>query len=123
LQQLLQRIKGGDNFNTLARSHSDDTSSALKGGELGWINPGDMVPEFEQQLEGLAPGQLSQPFRTPFGWHIVELLERRKYDSSQEVLKNRAREIIRQRKMGEETELYLRQLRDEAYIEIRLDDL
>jgi peptidyl-prolyl cis-trans isomerase SurA len=122
LQQLLQRIQGGDKFNTLARSHSDDTASALKGGELGWINPGDMVPEFEQQLEGLAPGQLSQPFRTPFGWHIVELLERRKYDSSQEILKNRAREIIRQRKMGEETELYLRQLRDEAYIEIRLDD-
>jgi peptidyl-prolyl cis-trans isomerase SurA len=123
LQQLLQRIKGGDKFNTLARSHSDDTASALKGGELGWINPGDMVPEFEQQLEALAPGQLSQPFRTPFGWHIVELMERRKYDSSQEVLKNRAREIIRQRKMGGETELYLRQLRDEAYIEIRLDDM
>jgi peptidyl-prolyl cis-trans isomerase SurA len=123
LQQLLQRIKGGDNFNALARSHSDDTASALKGGELGWINPGDMVPEFEQQLEGLAPGQLSQPFRTPFGWHIVQLMEQRKYDSSQEVLKNQAREIIRQRKMGEETELYLRQLRDDAYIEIRLDDM
>jgi peptidyl-prolyl cis-trans isomerase SurA len=123
LQQLLQRIQGGDNFNALARSHSDDTASALKGGELGWINPGDMVPEFEQQLEGLAPGQLSQPFRTPFGWHIAQLMERRKYDSSQEVLKNRAREIIRQRKMGEETELYLRQLRDEAYIEIRLEDM
>ncbi len=123
LQQLLQRIKGGDKFNALARSHSDDTASSLKGGELGWINPGDMVPEFEQQLEGLAPGQLSQPFRTPFGWHIVQLLERRQHDSTQEVLKNSAREIIRRRKMGEETELYLRQLRDEAYVEIRLEDM
>ncbi len=123
LQQLRQRISGGDKFNTLARSHSDDTASALKGGELGWINPGDMVPEFEQQLEELAPGQLSQPFRTPFGWHIVQLMERRKYDSTQEVRKNQVREIIRRRKMEEETELYLRRLRDEAYIEIRLEDL
>ncbi len=123
LQQLRQRIQGGDKFDTLARSHSEDTASAIKGGELGWINPGDMVPEFEQQLEDLAPGQISQPFRTPFGWHIVQLIERRKYDSTQEVLRNKAREIIRQRKMAEETELYLRRLRDEAYVEIRLEDM
>lgn len=122
LQQLRQRIQGGDDFADLARSHSDDKGSAINGGDLGWINSGDLVPEFEQEIQELAPGQISQPFRTPFGWHIVQVLERRQHDSTQEVQRAEARAAIHQRKMAEETELYLRRLRDEAYVEIRLED-
>jgi peptidyl-prolyl cis-trans isomerase SurA len=122
LQQLRQRIIGGDDFAELARSHSDDKASAINGGDLGWINSGDLVPEFEQEMQELSPGEISQPFRTPFGWHIVQILERRQHDSTEEVQRAEARAAIHQRKMAEETELYLRRLRDEAYVEIRLED-
>ena len=121
LAQLRMRILGGDDFATLARSHSDDTGSALKGGDLGWINPGDTVPDFEQAMTALAPNEISQPFKTSFGWHIVQVLERRQADTSAEVLRQKAKEAIRQRKAREATELWLRRLRDEAYVEIRLD--
>jgi peptidyl-prolyl cis-trans isomerase SurA len=121
LAQLRLRILGGDDFATLARSHSDDTGSALKGGDLGWVNPGDTVPDFEQAMSTLAPNEISQPFKTSFGWHIVQVLERRQADTTAEVLRQKAREAIRQRKAREATELWLRRLRDEAYVEIRLD--
>jgi peptidyl-prolyl cis-trans isomerase SurA len=121
LAQLRMRILGGDDFATLARSHSDDTGSALKGGDLGWINPGDTVLDFEQAMTALAPNEISQPFKTSFGWHIVQVLERRQADTSAEVLRQKAKEAIRQRKAREATDLWLRRLRDEAYVEIRLD--
>ncbi len=123
LEQLKTRLEGGDDFAELARSHSDDQGSALKGGDLGWINAGDVVPEFEEQMGRLAPGEISKPFRTPFGWHLVQVLERRQHDSTQDIKHAEAREAIRRRKAEEETELYLRRLRDEAYVEIRLDDI
>ncbi|HEC15095.1 MAG TPA: molecular chaperone SurA [Sedimenticola sp.] len=122
LDQLRQRIEGGDDFGALARSHSDDKSSAIKGGDLGWTNPGDLVPKFEQAMSLLEPGQVSPPFKTQFGWHIVQVLERRQHDNTEEVQKAKARNAIRERKAAEETELYLRRLRDEAYVEIRLPD-
>ena len=77
LNQLRQRIQGGDDFATLAQAHSDDTGSALKGGDLGWVSPGDTVPEFEEVMDALTPGQVSEPFESPFGWHIVQVQERR----------------------------------------------
>jgi peptidyl-prolyl cis-trans isomerase SurA len=123
LGQLKQRLEGGDDFAELARSHSDDQSSALKGGDLGWISAGDVVPEFEEQIKRLQAGQMSEPFRTPFGWHLVQVLERRQHDSTQDVKEAEAREAIRKRKAGEEIELLLRRLRDEAYVEIRLEDI
>ncbi len=123
LEQLYLRIQGGDDFATLARSHSDDKASAIKGGELGWLDPGSVVKKFQQEMDALQPGELSQPFRTDFGWHIVQVLDRRQHDNSENILRSQARSIIVDRKTKEATELYLRRLRDEAYVEIRLDEL
>jgi peptidyl-prolyl cis-trans isomerase SurA len=123
LEQLKKRLQGGDDFSDLARSHSDDQGSALKGGDLGWISAGDVVPEFEEQIVRLKPGEISDPFRSPFGWHLVQVLERRQHDSTREVKESTARAAIRQRKAAEETELLLRRLRDEAYVEIRLEEI
>ncbi len=121
LETLRERIVGGESFENLARSHSDDKASAIKGGDLGWTSSGDMVPLFEQQMDSLAPNQISEPFKTQFGWHIVQVLERREYDNTEEAMKNEARTAIRKQKSDEAIELWLRRLRDEAYVELRLD--
>jgi len=120
LRQLRLRIVGGDDFETLARSHSDDTGSALKGGSLGWIGPGDTVPEFEKAMNALAPNQVSQPFRSTFGWHIVQIIERRAQDTTDRAMRLKAQEAIRERKADEAVDLWLRRLRNEAFVEIRL---
>lgn len=122
LEQLRTRIIGGDDFASLARASSDDTGSALKGGDLGWINPGDTVPDFEKAMDALPPNGISQPFKSPFGWHIVQVLERRTQEQEGELMRLKAREALQRRKVEEATEDWLSQLRDEAYIEIRLDD-
>ncbi|AGA91944.1 parvulin-like peptidyl-prolyl isomerase [Thioflavicoccus mobilis 8321] len=123
LEQLRMRIVGGEDFATLARANSDDTGSALRGGDLGWLSPGDTVTEFDTQMATLAPGQVSAPFRTSFGWHLVQVLERREQDTTDEVMRHKAREAIRERKATEEIELWLQRLRAEAYVEVRLDRL
>lgn len=123
LARLKQRIEGGDDFAALARSHSDDKGSAIKGGDLGWTSPGDFVPKFAAMLETLEINQISEPFRSQFGWHIVQLLKQREYDNTEEAQRSLARDAIRERKAAEESELYLRRLRDEAYVDIRLTDL
>jgi peptidyl-prolyl cis-trans isomerase SurA len=104
LQQLEQRIRGGEDFAALAKANSQDTLSAAKGGDLGW-----------------QPGELSQAFESQFGWHILEVMERRDYDSTEEYKRSRARQLIRSRKSDEQLLLWLRRLRDEAYVEHRLD--
>jgi peptidyl-prolyl cis-trans isomerase SurA len=121
LNQLRSRLIGGDDFATLARAHSDDTGSALKGGDLGWVNPGDTVPQFEEVMNALASGEISEPFQSPFGWHIVQVEERRTQDAADDLLRLKAREAIQRRKTEEATDAWLRQLRDEAYVELRLD--
>jgi len=122
LKQLKTRISAGEDFAALAKSHSEDAGSAVNGGDLGWINPGKMVPEFEEQLQQLQPGEISEPFKTQFGWHIVQVLERREHDNAEDLQRDKAREIIRQKKIVEAEQNWLRQLRDEAYIEYRLDE-
>ena len=122
LTQLRRRIQGGDDFETLARAHSQDAVSAARGGDLGWSNPGDLVPEFEREMERLGPGEVSEPFESRFGWHIVQVLERREKDSTEEFRRAQAREQVRQRKIQEESALWLRRLRDESYVEYRLED-
>ena len=117
---LRRRIEGGEDYGTLARGHSDDKESAIKGGELGWVQPGMLVPPFEEALAKLQVNELSQPVQTQYGWHLIQLLERKQSDDSAEFLKNQAREEIFKRKVEEETELWLRKIRDEAYVEIRL---
>jgi len=121
LAQLRTRIIGGDDFGSLARSHSEDRSSSIKGGDLGWIGPGDTLPRFESEVDALQPNELSQPFQTEYGWHLVQVLNRREHDNTSEVQKAEARQAIKNRKAGEQSELYLRRLRDEAYVEIMLD--
>ena len=123
LETLRERIIDGDAFETLARSHSDDKASAIKGGDLGWTSPGDLVAQFEEQMNALEINQISQPFKTQFGWHIVQPLERRQHDNTEEVLKNKARQEIQKQKSEEAIELWLRRLRDEAYVEVLLEEL
>jgi peptidyl-prolyl cis-trans isomerase SurA len=119
LNQLRTRVQGGDDFATLARAHSDDTGTALKGGDLGWVNPGDVVPEFEEAMDKLAPNEVSAPFHTSFGWHIVQVQERRSQDTAEDLLRLKAREAIQRRKIEEATDTWLKRLRDEAYVDLR----
>ena len=119
LQQLRTRIQGGEDFAELARAHSMDPGSASRGGDLGWLNPGDVVPEFEQVVSSLQPGEVSEPFRTQFGLHIAQVTDRRQHDSTDELRRARAREFVRQRKIEEETQAWIRRLRDEAYVDVR----
>ncbi len=120
LQQLYQRLQGGEDFGALARAHSDDKASAIKGGDLGWVSPGNLVPKFEEVMDSLHKGELSQPFRTQFGWHIVQVLDRREHDATEEKKREQAKLALRNRKADEALQLYLRKLRDQAYVDIRL---
>ena len=122
LTQLRIRLQNNENFEELARANSDDTVSASSGGNLGWLNPGATVPEFERAMKTLAVNEISEPFKTQFGWHIVQVLERRDHDDTEQVKRTRAAEQIRKRKVDEEVQNWLRQLRDEAYVELRLEE-
>ncbi len=118
LLALKVRIADGDNFASLARAHSDDKGSALKGGSLDWVSPGDLVKPFEEAMTKLDINQISDPIQTQFGWHLIQVLDRENKDDSLEHKKNLVRDAIRKRKIEEETELWMRRLRDEAYVEI-----
>lgn len=122
LEQLRLRIENGEDFNELARAHSDDRGSALQGGDLGWVNPGGTVPKFETVMNSLAPGEVSEPFDTQFGWHIMQVLERREFDDTEQARRAKAAEVLRKRRMDEELQNWLRQIRDEAYVELRLEE-
>ena len=122
LMALKQRLESGDDFATLARGHSDDKGSAIKGGDLGFVQPGALVPEFEDAMSRLEVNQLSEPVQTQFGWHLIQVLERQESDDTEELLKKQARDEIFKRKIEEETELWMRRIRDEAYVEIRLQE-
>lgn len=111
-------VHGAEDFAELARAHSEDHASAAEGGDLGWANPGTFAPEFEKAMNALAPGEISEPVRTAFGWHLIQVLERRSHDISRERLLAQARNQILARKTDERYEQWLRQLRDEAYVEI-----
>jgi peptidyl-prolyl cis-trans isomerase SurA len=122
LEQLRTRIEGGDDFAKLAKANSDDKLSAAQGGELGWSSPGRLVPQFEEVMNQLEIGEISQPFETQFGWHILEVLERREFDDTENAKREKASESIRRRKSEEAHQNWLRHLRDEAYVEYRLDE-
>lgn len=119
LTALRDRILAGEDFGALASVTSEDPGSASRGGDLGWSSPGTFDPEFETVLATLEPDQISEPFRTQFGWHIIQLLGKRTFDQSEEVRRQRVLTALRESKVDEETELWLRRLRDEAYVEIR----
>ena len=122
LEDLRERLvnKAAD-FAELARLYSND-SSASKGGDLGWIYPGDTVPDFEKAMNELKPGEISQPVQSPFGWHLIQVLERRKDDMSEERKRGLACQAIRERKSDDAYQEWVRQLRDRTFVEIRLED-
>jgi len=113
-------LNKGENFTAVASVVSEDPGSAAEGGDLGWSNPGTFVPEFEKILAQLQPDEISEPFRTQYGWHIIQLLGRRQYDSTEDQIRQQAFAALREAKADEETELWLRRLRDEAYVEYKL---
>jgi glutaredoxin len=121
LFNLKERIDNGTDFAELARLQSEDASSS-RGGDLGWLSPGDTVPEFERAMNALEPGQVSEPVQSPFGWHLIQVLERRNEDMSKERQRLLARQAIRARKSDEAYQEWVRQQRDRAYVELRLEE-
>ncbi|MBS0365000.1 MAG: peptidylprolyl isomerase [Proteobacteria bacterium] len=119
LLALRERIEKGEDFAGLAQTNSEDPGSAAEGGDLGWTGPGTFVPEFEQNIANLKDGELSQPFHTQYGWHLAQMLGHRRFDNSDEIKRRQAAEAIRASKADEETELWLRRMRDEAYVEFK----
>lgn len=113
-------IDGKEDFAAIAAVTSQDPGSAADGGDLGWAGPGTFVPEFEKQIQGLAENEISKPFKSQYGWHIVQLLGRRQHDSTDDLRRQRAFAELRESKAEEETELWLRRLRDEAFVEYRM---
>lgn len=119
-ERLYQRLRDGEDFASLAKRFSEDPGSALNGGDLNWITPDALVPEFREVMAASRIGELSQPFRSPFGWHVLEVLDRRTSDASGEAREQQALNLLRNRKYEEELQNWLRQIRDEAYVETRL---
>ena len=119
ISNLREQILREDNFAELARLHSEDPGSALKGGDLGWSMPGQFVPEFEQAISQLEVGIVSPPIFTQYGWHLIEVTAHRKQDFSSEILRNQATNQIRQRKFAEELQVWMEEIRSEAFIEIK----
>ena len=119
LNTLRTRVENGSDFAELARAHSDDMVSAIRGGDLGWSTPGTMVPEFEKQMNALTNDEMSEVFKSRFGWHLILLHERREENMAEEYKRSKARNQIHSRRMAEELEAWTRQLRDEAYVEYR----
>ena len=121
LEDLLDRIKNGAKFADLAKLYSQD-GSASKGGDLGWIYPGVTVPEFERAMDQLQPGEVSKPVQSPFGFHLIEVLERKVEAASADRQRDIARNVLRERKMDEAYQDWLRQARDSTYVELRLEE-
>jgi peptidyl-prolyl cis-trans isomerase SurA len=121
LDLALERIKAGTDFAEIARATSED-ASAPRGGDLGWLSPGDTVPEFEQAMDALEPGQVSPPVQSPFGWHLIQVLERRTEDLTRERQRRSAQQAVRARKTEEAFTEWVRQQRDRAFVEVRLEE-
>lgn len=120
IKRIHDRIEAGEDFATLAKTFSEDPGSALNGGDLNWVNPDSLVPEFRAVLADTPQGKLSKPFQTQYGWHVLEVLGRRATDSTSQAREQQAMNALRNRKYDEELQTWLRQIRDEAYVEIKL---
>jgi len=119
IASLKQRIESGEDFAELAKEHSDDIGSAQEGGELGWTNPGQMVPEFETAMAGAEIGVITDPVRSEFGWHILEVTDRRTENFAEQVRRNQVANFLRESKYEEELENWLREIREEAFVDIK----
>ena len=120
VQEAYDRVLGGEDFSEVAKLMSDDPGSANSGGEMGWTSPGEFVPEFEEVADRSEIGVLSEPFRSRFGWHILEVLERRVYDNTEELKESNCVQRVRNGKLNNETELWTRRIRDEAFVQTKI---
>lgn len=120
LTKIRDRIVAGEDFAKLAKAFSDDPGSGTQGGDLGWVNPGAMVPNFEKGMDALAVGEISEPVRSRYGWHLIEVLERRNQDITEKVQRKNAQDVIRDRKTDPAMQAWIRRIRDEAFVETRL---
>ncbi|MDO9624229.1 MAG: peptidylprolyl isomerase [Pseudomonas sp.] len=120
IERLHERLLAGEDFSELAKSVSEDPGSALNGGSLDWIDPSVLVPEFRDVMSNTASGELSKPFKSPYGWHVLQVVGRRATDGSAQFREQQALTVLRNRKYDEELQAWLRQIRDEAYVEIKL---
>jgi len=120
LEDAIERINGGEDFGEVAKLLSDDPGSANNGGDMGWSNPGTFVPEFEEVMSKLEPGVMSEPFRSRFGWHVLEVLDRRIYDNTNDLKENSCVQRVRNGKLANESELWVRRIRDEAFVDTRI---
>ncbi len=118
-EKLYERIQAGESFSELAKKYSEDPGSKLNGGDLNWVDPESLVPEFREVMNNAQQNQVTKPFRSPFGWHVLEVLGRRATDSSDKFREQQAAQTLRARKYDEELQAWLRQIRDEAYVEIK----
>jgi len=119
IDQIYNKLTNGGDFTELAKEYSDDPGSAVNGGDLGWINPGDMVPAFDNMMNDIAPGQLSQPFKSKFGWHILEVEGRKETDMGEQVQRNQIKQMLQARQFEEELPIWLRKIRSESYVDIK----
>lgn len=120
INELKARIESGEDFAALAKEYSEDIGSAMSGGSLGWSVPGQFVSEFEKTMNTIEINQVSEPFRSQFGWHILQVTDRRKQDFSDNIKRSQAKNILKQRRFQEELQIWLQEIRDEAYVEIKL---
>ncbi len=119
LLRIRNKVVGGADFAEMARKHSEDIASMLSGGDLGWSSPGMFVPEFTAAMDKTAIDQVSQPFQSQFGWHILQVQERRQQDMSEKQLHNQVRNLLRQRRFNDELQIWLQEIRDEAFVRIK----
>lgn len=119
IRQVYKKLDNGADFEELAKEYSDDPGSAAKGGDLGWVNPGDMVPAFDRIMNEIEPGVLSQPFKSKFGWHILKVEERKETDLGEQVQRNQIYQMLQARQFEEELPIWLRKIRSEAYVDIK----
>ena len=119
IKQVYKKLDNGANFAELAKEYSDDPGSAASGGDLGWVNPGDMVPAFDRVMSEIEPGILSQPFKSKFGWHILQVDERKETDLGEQVQRNQIYQMLQSRQFEEELPIWLRKIRVEAYVDIK----
>lgn len=119
IKQVYKKLDNGGNFAELAKEYSDDPGSAANGGDLGWVNPGDMVPAFDRLMSEIEPGKLSKPFKSKFGWHILQVEERKETDLGEQVQRNQIHQMLQSRQFEEELPIWLRKIRAEAYVDIK----
>jgi len=119
IKQVYKKLDNGGDFAELAKEYSDDPGSAANGGDLGWVNPGDMVPAFDRIMSDITPGLLSKPFKSKFGWHILQVEERKETDLGEQVQRNQIHQMLQSRQFEEELPIWLRKIRSEAYVDIK----